>query len=419
MRQRLQNLLPTVRYEIWILAIGRLISQTGTGFILFYAPIYFTQNVGLSATEVGLGIGCKALSGIFGRIAGGTLADLQSWGRRRTILLSSFISASGALALANCHDFSTFVTASLIMGVGIGLFWPAAEALIADLTEPSQRNEAYALNRLGDMVGLGTGVILGGLLIRFNQAYQLLFIIDAISYLVFFVVVYAGIKIAERTALEKRVGIQQWQQALNDRRLRLFIAVNVIFIVYISQVSSTLPNYFGNFLPTGDGQVGFQSMAITVLFTWHTLLNGILQMPVSRLLNRWGFIKSFIISNCLWSFGFFLIWMVHNINDGQTAIAGLALTAFSFAIVIYLPAASSFVVHLAPDSMRGVYLSINSLCWAVGFLFGPSFGGFALDHGGAIQIFWLSLTASVILMGAILARLRTVTQSSVIEAEAG
>jgi MFS family permease len=43
------------------------------------------------------------------------------------------------------------------------------------------------------------------------------------------------------------------------------------------------------------------------------------------------------------------------------------------------PSSSALVVSIAPESRRGIYLALNSLCWAIGYLLGPPLGGFALD----------------------------------------
>jgi len=70
----------------------------------------------------------------------------------------------------------------------------------------------------------------------------------------------------------------------------------------------------------------------------------------------------------------------------------------SVATVAYTPFASGLVVELAPESLRGVYLAINSQCWAIGYLIGPPLGGFALDQGKwAADNFWLGLAISVML----------------------
>jgi MFS family permease len=93
--------------------------------------------------------------------------------------------------------------------------------------------------------------------------------------------------------------------------------------------------------------------------------------------------------------------------------AGVALAVLAIATVTYLPAASAFVVDLAPESLRGVYLSVNSQCWAIGYFVGPPLGGWALDQSEAIAYgFWIALALSTGLAIAILRGLHRLQAAS-------
>jgi len=48
------------------------------------------------------------------------------------LLLATAISAIGSLVLAATNNFTILVIGSLISGLGIGFYWPAAEAVVAD-----------------------------------------------------------------------------------------------------------------------------------------------------------------------------------------------------------------------------------------------------------------------------------------------
>jgi MFS family permease len=157
-KPQLPSWFPQLSTQVWILALGRFLSYTGTGFTLFYAPIFFVNQLGLSATAVGLGLGSAQISGIFGRILGGSLSDSPLWGRRRTLLLSAIISAVASFILATTKDFTGLVLGNLLIGFGVGLYWPATEAAIADLTVGEERREAFALTRLADNLGLQVGI---------------------------------------------------------------------------------------------------------------------------------------------------------------------------------------------------------------------------------------------------------------------
>lgn len=384
------NWLPQLNYQIWILAAGRLLSQIGTGFTLFYAPIFFVNHIGLSAASVGIGLGSASLSGIVGRILGGSFTDSRFWGRKRTLLLSAAISAIADGVLALAADFPTFVVGNLIMGLGIGLYWPATEAAVADLSQIHKRNEAYALTRLADNIGLGMGVVWGGVLINLTGAYRALFVIDGISFVIFFGVIYwAILETSEAKQRGRHLALRGWLTALRDQRLLIFVLVNILFTTYLAQVSSTLPLYFRNVVRSGDG---FATTTISLLFTWHVGLTILCQLPVTRALSHWSRPRALMLSDWGWAVGFFLVWAAGLATNTALLAAGLGVSILALATVVYNPVASSLVADFAPDSLRGIYLSINSLCWAIGYFIGPAVGGAALDLSpGMAKAYWLGL----------------------------
>jgi MFS family permease len=392
--QLLVNWLPKLNYQIWILAIGRLLSQVGSGFTLFYAPIFFVNQVGMSATAVGLGLGSQSISGVVGRFLGGSLSDGRV-GRKRTLLLSGLVSAIASFVLAATQTFPIFVLGNLLMGLGVGLYWPAAEALVADLSTVENRNEAFALNRLCDGLGL-IGVVLGGLLIGTTHAYRSLFVIDGISFLLLVLVVLVAIREVYRSRGQHQ-GIQGWGIALRDRHLLTFCVVNVLFTTYFVQVNSTMPPYFTNFVSVPATGKGFSTLTLSAILTWHLVACVLTQLPVARTLNRITHPQALMLSATLWGVGFGLIWLTGVTRLGPLLWAVVALGVLALGTVTYMPSASSLVVDLAPESLRGIYLGVNSQCWAIGYFIGPPLGGWAMDQVPWIaHTFWLGMAATVI-----------------------
>ncbi|MEN9871501.1 MAG: hypothetical protein RLZZ171_2493, partial [Cyanobacteriota bacterium] len=275
--------------KVWILAAGRLLSEIGTGFTLFYAPIFFVNEVGLSSTLVGVALGSGSISGIVGRFLAGQGVDSPRWGRRKILLVSAAISVLADVVLSLSFNFSTLVLGNLLMGFGVGMYWPATEAAIIDLTTPEQRNEAFAVTRLADSLGLSLGVVLGGALIANSGNYQTLFLIDGISFAVFFGVIYFAI--AETYQFKPQLVENQqngWSFAFRDRAFMVFVAVNILFTIYLSQVQSTMPLYLKNFVQLSDSTTGFSEKVISGLFTWHIALAAICQLPTAWILNRFS-----------------------------------------------------------------------------------------------------------------------------------
>ena len=405
-QSQLSSWLPSIHRQVWIFAIGRFFSEVGTGFTLFYAPIFFVNQVGLSATSVGVALGSASISGIVGRIVSGSLADSGHWGRRRTLLLATAISAIGSLVLAATNNLTILVIGSLISGLGIGFYWPAAEAVVADASEIDNRRETFAIARLADNLGLAIGIVLAGFLITIIGSYRWLFVIDAISFLVFFGVIYLGISETEQQQMEeseKTENFASWMAVLSDRSFLVYIAVNIFFTIYISQIHSTLPLYFKNFVFVGSTTEGFAQTTISGLFAWHLVLGIICQMPVTSALKRYSHTLALTVSAILWAIGFSLIWISGTAPSYNLVWVTLALGVFAVAIVSYTPSAASLVTELAPENQRGVYFSINAVCWAVGSFIGHPLGGWALDQPRIIiDSLWLGFSLSVIIVVVIL-----------------
>ncbi|MEL6578676.1 MAG: MFS transporter [Cyanobacteria bacterium J06621_12] len=382
--------------KVWILAAGRLLSEIGTGFTLFYAPIFFVNQVGLSSTLVGVALGSGSVSGVIGRFLGGQGVDSPRWGRRKILLASAAVSVLADVALASANNFPTLVIGNLLMGFGVGMYWPATEAAIIDLTTPGQRNEAFAITRLADSLGLSLGVVLGGALIANSGSYRTLFIIDGISFAVFFAVIYFAIaetyKFKPQSQGQK---VNGWSLALQDRALMVFVAVNILFTIYLSQVQSTMPLYLKNFVQLANSTTGFNEQTISGLFTWHIAFAAVVQLPTAWLLNRFSRIAGLSFSFAIWGVAFVLAWATGSMASNTLIWAGLTLAVMSLGMVTYTPVASGLVAELAPESLRGVYFSINSQCWAVGYFIGPPLGGWALDHPEFTGYFWLACGASV------------------------
>lgn len=365
--------------QLWLLVLGRLLSQMGTGFTLFYATIYFVGTVSLTATQVGLGLALMSVTGVVGRIAGGSLAD-GSWGRKKTLLVSLLTSGVGSLMLAGSQDVNLFWLASGVAGLGQGLYWPAAESMVADLATVEQRGVAFALNRLSDNIGLSVGVALGGMWVSLTGNYPLLFVVDALSYGIFALVVVTCLQ--ETQPVGAHASWRSWLVALQDRSLIIFCVANIGLTTYLSQLSSTLPFYLRQF-------VGIPFDTISLLFTLHVGVACLLQLPAVRILRRFTHLQGLQITVVCWGLAFLgAAWIG---QGGGIPMALLTLIGMAVAVVVYNPSASAFVVTLAPLPLRGVYLSMNSLCWAAGYALGPALGGLILDQGEPLagRLWWL------------------------------
>lgn len=148
---------------------------------------------------------------------------------------------------------------------------------------------------------------------------------------------------------------------------------------------------------------GSAQTTISVLFAWHLVFAIICQLPVTSILKRCSHTLALTVSAIFWAIGFGLIWVSGTAPSDNLVWAILALGVFAVAIVSYTPSAASLVTELAPENQRGVYFSINALCWAVSSFIGHSLGGWALYQPQIItNSYWLCFILSVAIALAIL-----------------
>ncbi len=401
--------LPTLKREIWILAAGQLLLFIGQGFTLVYASIYFVNELGFSPTQVGLAQGSMGVSGTLGRFWAGNAVDHSTLGRRGTLLIAAAIAALGSFCLSFATTYPLLVVGNLLLGLGISLYWPATLAVTVDLTPPEHRTEAIALTRLADNLGIGLGALIAGQYIAMAGNYQILFICKGLAYLAFAGVVFVAIAETRQASSHgpKPDMLSNWRQALSDRRLLTYLIANIFFTTYAAQISSTLPLYLSNFVPGGNTETGFSERIISYFFVWHAGLKIVLQLPVTRGLRSVPHVLILLGSLVLWAVGMLFIWLIGIVSANAVLIALVAFGVIAIAEISYSPSASALVGDMAPENLRGIYFALDSECWAIGFLIGPTLGGWALDHPSLLgKNLWLLLLITTGITAGILLLLR-------------
>lgn len=387
-KAHLPFLLQPASRQVWVQAIARSLYQAGYGSIQFFIPLIFVNQVGLSATAVGIGIGSGSLAGIIGHLLGGYLADAPAYGRKRALLFSAGLAILAAIALALSQSLPMLIAANLLMGLSAGCYWTAADASVIDVTSSEHRHKAFAVLVLADSLGGGLGIWGGGILLSLVHEAQILFLVGSFILVVFLLLIALAVTETRQEHLEHADTLQGFVVALRDRSLILFVLVNVLFTTYIALVSSTLPLYFTNVASLGSQSTPATGTAIANianLYTWcYVGLGAILQVPIVQVLGSVPRVRVLGISMVLWGMGFILVWLSGTVTSMQLVWAIASLSVLSVAATIYKPFAPTIVAELAPESLRGAYLAISYQCWSIGYFVGPVLGGWAMDQSRAI-----------------------------------
>lgn len=165
-------------------------------FVVPYLTIYLSEGRGLSLAITGRVIAAGGVGLLAGNLLGGQLADRL--GRRSTLLMALIVNAVGVAALSlPLPSVPAYALALGLALAGAGMYTPAANALIADLTTESERPLAYTIHYVCINVGMGLGPLLGGLLAA--SSYGWLFVGDIATTMVCAVLIGVGLPAARAT----------------------------------------------------------------------------------------------------------------------------------------------------------------------------------------------------------------------------
>ena len=385
---------------VWILVTARAVNRIGA-FTLPFLGVVLTVEFGASLSQTGLILALFGAATIPSRLLGGQLADRL--GRRRTIVLGLTGCAVAQTWIALSHALWSAVLATVLLGLAFEIYEPPSQAMIADVTGPSDRPAAYGLYS----AALAAAGVLAGLLAAAISHVDLrwLFVADALTCLACAVLVALTLPTevrrgsAEATASAQPGGatalaeprratpVSVWR----DRRLLLLLASGTVFATIYMQLVIGLPlTLLEQGLPKSG--IGFilAISAVTLIVAQRLLrvqhLDDFRAMTIGYVLLGAGLLVSalahsltiFLLAAVLWSLGDL------------------------FLLTRYLTQASG----LAPEHARGRYLAVFGLSWGIATTIAPLTVTQLLEAAGPKGL-WLTSAAVAAVLAVVQPWLRT------------
>jgi DHA1 family quinolone resistance protein-like MFS transporter len=153
------------RRTLWTLYAVNFLNAIGLWFFLPLLPIFLGRK-GASAALVGVVFAAGLITNALIRYPAGWAAD--RYGTRPVMLAS--MSAVAVLFLAFLLPLppTAFIVVRLLQGCAIGAYWPAANGLLADVTEPKERGKAFGTMQSTFLAGMVIAPGVGGFIALFN-----------------------------------------------------------------------------------------------------------------------------------------------------------------------------------------------------------------------------------------------------------
>lgn len=366
--------------------LGITLSALGNGLVLPFAFVYFHSIRDIPTSTAGLIFSYGALVSLVVAPGIGTLID--KWGPKPILIISLLISAVGYSSLSLIRSTSDAFLVITVCSIGQSAMWPSQGALNTELTPDHLRERIYGSQFALLNLGLGIGGIVSSLIVSLDKpiTFELLYIGDGLSYIVYLLVVLSLKKTGNRTKEQRDYHASlegSWSDVLKDKTFRK-VWIVALFAIFMSY--SQLEVGFTSFATTvGDVKPSRLAWAYAV----NTAMIAIFQLWVIKKLEKLPRARGLAIAMAFWALAWAALAMA-GISPGL-AVPAIIVCQFIFAIgeMVWSPILPAVVNQLAPDHLRGRYNSASTNTWQIGMIMGPAAAGVLL--GAGLWALWISL----------------------------
>ena len=370
MFSKLSNTYNEFPSRFWTVVGVMFIDRVGGTMLFPFFSLYITQRFDVGMTQAGIVLGFFSIFGMLGSMIGGALTD--KLGRRSLILFGLVFSALSTLSLGLVNEFWMLFPLAVLTGLLSDISHPAHQAMIADILPEKQRAEGFGILRVVANISWIIGPIVGGFIA--NRSYLYLFIIDAViscfvAGLFYLFIPETKPEIATETenqsVLETFAG---YGIVLKDLAFVAFIIAGMMMLLAYQQMYSTLSVFLRDNHGINPQGYGFlmTSSAITVI---------LFQFWVTRRIKHRPPFLMMALESLFYMVGFGLFGFV-------TAywLFALNIVIVTIGEMIIMPTSQALAANFAPEDMRGRYMAVFGLTWAIPSIFGPGAAGLILDN---------------------------------------
>jgi MFS family permease len=387
----LRTLRPQLPASVWTVLVGVTISAVGSGFVLPFGSIYLHVVRGLPIPVVGLVLSCSALTSLLAGTVGGSLVDRV--GPRAMMLAGLVLQTLGYGGLGFVVSAPEAACSMLLIGAGLGSFYPAFASLLAAMTTRQQRSSAASLQYAATNLGLGLGAVIGGLVVSTSRpgSFTTVYLLDAASFVLFGVLVLSRVPSGRNSAAAHEKA--SYRVVLRDRTFLALVAFNSLVVLSTyAQLDSSVPLYAHLFL-------GVPTVALGAILAANTAFIVLAQLPITRAVRHLDRSRTLALCASAWLVAW-LVGEVASLAYGVAAIWLLGLFAVLFGLgeCLLSSAIGPLVADLAPPAVRGRYMAAFNLSWGVGLLLGPTIGGLVVGSVARPSMWLLWAAVALILV---------------------
>lgn len=359
----------TLPSAFWVVITATLMNQVGNMVVVFIV-LYLNQHLGYSLIKASTAFAAFSASMFMVGLFGGNLVD--KFGALR--MMTGALVANGAILLTFpfLQHFFAIILCSLCWGFAFGLYRPASQTFVSQLSTAGKHKITFSVYRLAINLGMSVGPALGGYLAGYSFEY--IFYANAITNFLAATILLIGLA---RTSWFKYKPTPAYKPVLSikwlkrDPALRFFIFAMIPVSMIFFQHESTLAVFLSRDLHLPLSFYG-------LLFTINTLIIVVCELVLNIFMMNWAYRITLMLGSFFITIGFAGLYFASTQWD-----IILLTVLWTIGEMILYPSASSYIADIAPEEHRGSYMSLYSTTSNIGMMLGPWGGAIVMEHLGA------------------------------------
>jgi DHA1 family multidrug resistance protein B-like MFS transporter len=347
-----------------------------------FLTIYFADEFGKN--KAGFLLVFSQVFSVVANLMGGYCAD--RFGRKRMMVLSAIGQGLSFLAFALVsspwfHSPMLGFVSFAIAGVFGSFYWPASQAMVADVVSEKDRSGVFAIFYTSINIAVVVGPILGAIF-YVHYRFQLLLVAAVVCILL-------GLILAkwtrETAPLQKTFTptgkwyyflqnqLKDYSLIFKDKTFLLFILAGVLAGQTFMQMDLLIPVYIKDVMlnqslfSVGDWSFTVKgTQAFGIVLAENGFLVALLTVFVTKWMGKYKERNVFVLSSVVYAVAIIIFSQTHWIWGFI-----LAMAFFTFGELMGAGLQQSFVSKLAPEHMRGQYFAAASLRFTISRTIAP------------------------------------------------
>lgn len=348
--------------NVWILGFVSLLTDISSEMIHSVVPLFLVSSLGASVATVGLIEGIAEATASVLKVFSGALSDY--WGKRKELAivgygLSTFVKPLFALATSPAW----ILLARFADRVGKGIRVAPRDALVADVTPPSQRGAAYGLRQSLDTIGAFLGPLIAFALLSLSaQNFRLIFWVALLPGVLAVALLTVGVR-EPKSPIQTRQNPLRWA-SLKGLHQQYWGLVGVALLFNLGNSSEA-------FLLLKAESVGIATPLIPLSLVVMNIAYSLSAYPIGLLSDRLGRMGLLISGFSLYA----LVYLGFGFAQAPWQMWGL-LALYGLHLGMSQGVLLAIVADTVPQALRGTAFGLINLVTGVALLPASLLAGF-------------------------------------------